>query len=1013
MIIKKIHGIFIGIDKYQSPEITELNCCSKDAKYLWALLKDTFPQGEFKKLINCEATCSNISEVFDNIIDKVSDEDLVIFHFSGHGSPNFHLVAHDTDINNFNATSISPDQVAGWIKRFKNKRLLVMLDCCFSGGTGAKVVELGVLKRDISDEENDLLELIKGEGALLIAAASSEQSAWENNRVGHGLLTASLISVFINSDHVLPGKSISLLQLADLVTKNIELEAKRIGKKQTPYIAFQSLGSLEVPFFFKGKHWFELNPVTESKQVTSDLNNLKIFKIPQNIIEIWKQDIPTLNPLQQKAINEAKILEGGSSIIIAPTSSGKTFIGEIAAIKTALIDQKKCIYLVPMKALVNDKYHDFSRKYSEFGIRIARSCGDIQDNDLEIAHNKFDIAIFTNEKFLYWLLANPQFIERVGLVVIDELQLVTEGDRGISLEFLLTLLREARNQNNLPQLIGWSATIGDLNSFDKWLNAVEIRSVQRPIPLFEGTMDYSGNFHYLDNENKEKDLSILSNLHRGKSKYRDIIIPLVKKLISKNERVIVFRKQRSIVRSCARYLSDCLSLPPAQEVIDRIPKTDSSLSTQSLIDVLKKGVAFHNSDLTRIERQTIEDDFRSPIGQIKVIVATPTLAMGINTPANTIIIAELEHPGKTPTPYSVPEYKNMIGRAGRLGITNQGKAITVVLSQSEAYKIWNSYIKANPLELKSAFQMSELPLFIVRVLSTAQELTLEDIKVFIKNSFAMYTLKPIAIDNISKNIEKEVNSLVEADFVNKDKGNYYLSELGKACGKEGLQINSAIRVSSYLKSIHEKSISVKTIVAATCLTHEINDIFVFVNMRSLKEKQRWPKEVLMHLSSYSYWETELRRLVRNDDYSRLSMCKKLSAILSWINGASILDIENHIHQHYYDHFASGAVQQVTDRCKDVLNPVATIIAFIYPKQNNIEEMIERLTVRLQVGVPDKIVDLVRITKANFLRPTYIALHKMGIYTLAEAQKREKEIVALLGEEEVNALLKYGEDMKRN
>jgi hypothetical protein len=136
------------------------------------------------------------------------------------------------------------------------------------------------------------------------------------------------------------------------------------------------------------------------------------------------------------------------------------------------------------------------------------------------------------------------------------------------------------------------------------------------------------------------------------------------------------------------------------------------------------------------------------------------------------------------------------------------------------------------------------------------------------------------------------------------------------------------------------------------------------------------------------------------------MCKKFSAILSWINGAPILDIESHIQQHWYDRFASGAVQQVADRCKDVLNPIATIISFIYPKQINIGEVIERLTIRLQLGVPDNIVDFVRATKANFSRPTYIALHNMGIYTLAEAQRREKDIAALLGEEEAYSLLQY-------
>ncbi len=183
-------------------------------------------------------------------------------------------------------------------------------------------------------------------------------------------------------------------------------------------------------------------------------------------------------------------------------------------------------------------------------------------------------------------------------------------------------------------------------------------------------------------------------------------------------------------------------------------------------------------------------------------------------------------------------------------------------------------------------------------------------------------------------------------------------------------------------------------------------IFVAVNVKSRKEHQRWPQEVLRHLSSYPYWNTELRRLVHNDDYSKLGICKKFSAILSWINGDPISVIERYIQQHYFDRFTSGAVQQVADRCKDVLNPIATIISFIYPKQINIGETIERLIIRLQLGVPDNIVDFVRVTKANFSRPTYIALHNMGIYTLAEAQRREEDIAALLGEEEAYSLLQY-------
>jgi helicase len=62
--------------------------------------------------------------------------------------------------------------------------------------------------------------------------------------------------------------------------------------------------------------------------------------------------------------------------------------------------------------------------------------------------------------------------------------------------------------------------------------------------------------------------------------------------------------------------------------------------------------------------------FRGPGSALKVIVAAPTLAMGVITPAAAVAIVGLTHPGPVPAPYTVAEYKNMVGRADRLGFTD-------------------------------------------------------------------------------------------------------------------------------------------------------------------------------------------------------------------------------------------------------------------------------------------------------------------------------------------------------
>lgn len=95
--------------------------------------------------------------------------------------------------------------------------------------------------------------------------------------------------------------------------------------------------------------------------------------IPERIIDIWmKSGTKNLLPIQEKAVTYGKILDGKNALILAPTSSGKTFVGEMAAISTAM-KMKRVIYLAPQKALVEEKFREFQDRYSQLGIRVVIS----------------------------------------------------------------------------------------------------------------------------------------------------------------------------------------------------------------------------------------------------------------------------------------------------------------------------------------------------------------------------------------------------------------------------------------------------------------------------------------------------------------------------------------------------------------------------------------------------------------------------------------------------------------
>ncbi|MFQ6032558.1 MAG: DEAD/DEAH box helicase, partial [Candidatus Zixiibacteriota bacterium] len=123
------------------------------------------------------------------------------------------------------------------------------------------------------------------------------------------------------------------------------------------------------------------------------------YGIPESVIQSWKKNLgEELLPLQTQAVTKHNLLNGESLIICAPTSSGKTFCGEMAAVAN-LYKRKKVIYLVPLKAIAEEKNSDFVEKYLELGIKVVISTKDRQEHDRKIAKGDFDLAIMIYEKF--------------------------------------------------------------------------------------------------------------------------------------------------------------------------------------------------------------------------------------------------------------------------------------------------------------------------------------------------------------------------------------------------------------------------------------------------------------------------------------------------------------------------------------------------------------------------------------------------------------------------------------
>src|SRR5215468_10812833 len=211
---------------------------------------------------------------------------------------------------------------------------------------------------------------------------------------------------------------------------------------------------------------------------------LRAYGIGDEIIDIWKKSYGEyLLPIQEKAIVRHNVL-GGNLIIFAPTSSGKTLVGEIVSVHYAMA-KKRALYLVPMKALAEEKYHHFKDTYGELGVKTIISTHDRKEYDQEFERKEFHIAIVVFEKLNALLVKSPNLLEGIGLVVTDELQMMGDESRGAGLELLLTKILVSPFK---PQLLGLSAVLGDAEDLASWLKAELLIDTRRPVELRKGIL---------------------------------------------------------------------------------------------------------------------------------------------------------------------------------------------------------------------------------------------------------------------------------------------------------------------------------------------------------------------------------------------------------------------------------------------------------------------------------------------------------------------------------------------
>ncbi len=194
----------------------------------------------------------------------------------------------------------------------------------------------------------------------------------------------------------------------------------------------------------------------------------------------------TLTPIQEKCL-QSGLLEDKSLLACAPTASGKTLVATMTIVNT--LGKGKAIYLVPLKALANEKYKEYKNLLKDTPYKVSFSVGDIDSDSGYLSNN--DLLILTTEKLDSLLRHKVSWIHEVKTVIVDEIHLLNDASRGPTLEIVLTILKNFIN----PQIIGLSATIGNPSELATWLEADLVIDDWRPVELKKGVHFQKTNFY--------------------------------------------------------------------------------------------------------------------------------------------------------------------------------------------------------------------------------------------------------------------------------------------------------------------------------------------------------------------------------------------------------------------------------------------------------------------------------------------------------------------------------------
>lgn len=711
------------------------------------------------------------------------------------------------------------------------------------------------------------------------------------------------------------------------------------------------------------------------------IRDLLRFGAPESVIALWEaRQGEILLPVQALAVKRHGVFgnresAGRNLLIQAPTSSGKTFVGEMAAVETALRG-RQAVYLAPLKALAEEKYHEFREKYAAFGLKVILSTRDHRDYDADLERGEFSVAVVVYEKLSQLLVRHPERLAQIDLVIADELEILSDPERGAMAELLLTrVLRSG------CRIIGLSAVIGGAEQLADWLNAELVRHEQRPVELRHGVL-HAGIFRYRTHNGMDEGEERL--WAGNEDSWWETVAANVAGLATRGETVLVFVKSKHEARRQAAILAEQLDAGGAITALAALRALEATRCREQLLETLSRGIAFHSTDLAPEERRIVEEAFRT--GEAKVMVSTSTLAVGLNLPAQNVFLCpekwrydtRLDLPWKAPILHT--EYENMGGRAGRFG-TGQtfGRAILVATTPFDRESYWRRYVEGNREKITPQLARAPLENPVLRLVAGQVCVTADETVDFLECTLSGRWIwaEEMPLDEVRAHIRAAIHRCVDWGMLAETpQGRLHATPLGHAIASRGIAQETARLLEQWLRHSEARTWDSLELLLTAALSADgrMPQVLLTAQEYDHADYARRLKRALSSDLPPGLPATKLRDQAGLPHFEEMRAMKIALFLQAWTGGAPLPEIEEN-----YNTMA-GQVLSAANQVSWIIDAAAAMAAALGLRTGFTEEL-QTLSEQVQRGLRLDILPLARALRPMELkRQTLLALDAAGLHT---------------------------------